>query len=81
MTPSPTVRVGALVLFAWTLVASCSSSKSSTPSGCRIDTAVICTGDFVGYSCNGEQAPSRDCSDGTLEASGEIGYCCPTAPL
>jgi len=42
---------------------------------------VICTGDFLGYSCNGEQKPSTDCSEGTLEASGEVGYCCPaTSP-
>jgi hypothetical protein len=37
---------------------------------------VLCGGNFVGYSCDGESKPSLTCGAGTTEASGETAYCC-----
>jgi hypothetical protein len=66
--------VRALLLLALTLATGCGVSTEARQ--CRIDTAVLCPGDFVGYSCQGESKPSPTCGAGTLEDDGEIGYCC-----
>jgi hypothetical protein len=80
MHSSPALRVSVLLLLAWMLTTGCgvstTGSKGTDESQCRIDTAVLCPGNFVGYSCQGEAKPSPDCSDGTLELDGEIAYCC-----
>jgi hypothetical protein len=74
------LRASALLLLVATLITSCGVSTTGTSdskaSQCRIDTDVLCPGNFVGYSCQGDAKPPGSCSDGTLEFDGEIGYCC-----
>ncbi len=54
-------RTTALLLLAWTFTTGCSvSAKATTGSNggqCRIDAEVLCPGNFVGYSCQGESKP------------------------
>jgi len=74
-----TLWASALLFLASVLATSCgpsSTGSDSKASQCRIDTDVLCPGNFVGYSCQGESKPPGSCSDGTLEFDGEIGYCC-----
>jgi hypothetical protein len=72
------------LLLAWSFATGCTVSATgsgdSRASQCRIDTDVICPGDFVGYSCQGESKPSPSCGAGTLQSDGEIGYCCGVSP-
>jgi hypothetical protein len=70
---------GLLLLACWFetgCTVSATGSGGSRASQCRVDTDVVCPGDFVGYSCQGESKPSPSCGAGTLESDGEIGYCC-----
>jgi len=80
MRSNPPLRASGLLLLATALLASCGPSSTGTSdskaSQCRIDTEVLCPGNFVGYSCQGEAKPPGSCGDGTLEFDGEIGYCC-----
>ncbi len=62
---------------AWAFTTGCTvNTNDSNATECRIDGNVVCTGNFVGYSCQGDQKPSLDCGVGTTEADGETGYCC-----
>jgi len=78
MSPTPVLRASGLLFLAWAFATACtvSAGNGARASQCRIDTAVLCPGDFVGYSCQGESKPSLTCGAGTLEEDGEIGYCC-----
>ena len=69
-----------MLLFAMVIAMGCGvsttgSSDSKAPQ-CRLDTDVLCPGNFIGYSCQGESKPPGSCSEGTLEFDGEVGYCC-----
>jgi hypothetical protein len=74
------LQASGLLLLALTETTACGPSATGTSdskaSQCRIDSDVLCPGNFVGYSCQGEAKPSDSCSDGTLQFDGEIGYCC-----
>ncbi|MEI9938638.1 MAG: hypothetical protein WDO69_15580 [Pseudomonadota bacterium] len=80
MGSTPALRAGALLLLAWALVTACTvttnDSNDPNASQCRLDDAVVCPGNFVGYSCQGVLKPSPTCGTGTVEADGETGYCC-----
>jgi len=70
-------RASVLLLLAWPFAAACGSdTNGANVSACRIDTDVVCPGNFVGYSCQGKSKPSPSCGAGTLESDGETGYCC-----
>jgi hypothetical protein len=71
------VRASALCVLAWAFASGCTvNANDSNATQCRIDSNVLCTGNFVGYSCQGDRQPSLDCGAGTVEADGETGYCC-----
>jgi hypothetical protein len=74
MLSSPAPRASVLLLLVWSFALGCSTSAN--PNQCRVDTDVLCPGDFVGYSCQGESKPSATCGAGTLQSDGETGYCC-----
>ncbi len=73
----PAWRASALLLLALVFSAGCTvETNDANATECRIDGAVQCGGNFVGYSCQGDRKPSLDCGAGTTETDGEIGYCC-----
>lgn len=74
MNSASAARTSVVLLLAWVMAAACTVSPN--PSQCRLDTDVLCPGDFVGYSCQGGSKPSASCGNGTLESDGETGYCC-----
>jgi hypothetical protein len=77
MASTPALRASALLFLAWSFVTGCTINTNDTSaSDCRIDSAVLCSGNFVGYSCDGEIKPPLTCGAGTTEADGETGYCC-----
>ncbi|MEI9954334.1 MAG: hypothetical protein WDO74_36530 [Pseudomonadota bacterium] len=76
MGSTPALRANVLLLLAWTFATGCDGTNGSDASPCRIDTDVLCPGNFVGYSCQSEAKPSPTCGPGTHESDGEIGYCC-----
>lgn len=67
-----------IIAAAFAIACSVHATGTTDSSQCRIDSDVLCPGDFVGYSCQGETKPAPTCSEGTLEFDGEVGYCCPT---
>jgi hypothetical protein len=73
----PALRSSALLLLAIAFATACTvTAGDSSPNQCRIDTAVLCSGNSVGYSCRGALAPKASCGPGTAESDGETGYCC-----
>jgi len=74
------LRTSALLLLAWASATGCTvTTNDSNATECRIDSNVVCSGNFVGYSCQGDQKPASNCGTGTTEADGETGYCCGVA--
>ncbi|HYQ43578.1 MAG TPA: hypothetical protein VER11_16465 [Polyangiaceae bacterium] len=80
MGSTPALRASALFLLASAFAVGCEVKATGAPDGsasqCRIDTDVLCPGNFVGYSCQGDSKPAPACGAGTLEFDGEVGYCC-----
>ncbi len=80
MGSTPALRASALFLFMWAFAMGCSvstnGSNDANANECRIDSAVLCTANSVGYSCQGDLKPSSACGPGTTEADGETAYCC-----
>jgi hypothetical protein len=77
MSLNTAARTSALSLLVWAVTTGCTvQTNGSSPSECRVDGNVSCTGNFLGYSCQGDLQPSLDCGAGTTEPDGETGYCC-----
>ena len=72
----------ALLALAWAFATGCTVNAASTTQ-CSVDAGVVCTGNSVGYSCQGDATPRQDnsalnCGAGVTEADGESGFCCDT---
>jgi hypothetical protein len=68
------------LLLAWAFTTGCTVNAASTTQ-CNADAQVACTGNLVGYSCQGAALPQQDdptlsCGTGVSEPNGDTGFCC-----
>jgi hypothetical protein len=73
-------RASASLVLAWAFATGCTVNSASTTQ-CSVDAGVACTGNSVGYSCQGDATPQQTdssitCGAGVTEADGDTGFCC-----